>query len=76
MGKKLALHPECLKEIEEYFVRAHRKMAPTNEKQAWLPEGCIVLHNPNGTAPGCLMEADGKKVAILPGPPREIRRCG
>ena len=73
MGKKLVLHPECLKEIEEYFVRAHREMAPTNEKQAWLPEGCIVLHNPNGTAPGCLMEADGKKVAVLPGPPREMR---
>ncbi len=73
MGKKLVLHPECLKEIEEYFARAHREMAPTNEKQAWLPEGCIVLHNPNGTAPGCLMEADGKKVAVLPGPPREMR---
>ena len=43
MGKKLVLHPECLKEIEEYFARAHRKMAPTNEKQAWLPEGCICL---------------------------------
>ena len=73
MGKKLVLHPECLKEIEEYFARAHRKMAPTNEKQAWLPEGCTVLRNPNGTAPGCLMEADGKKVAVLPGPPREMR---
>lgn len=73
MGKKLVLHPECLKEIEEYFARAHREMAPTNEKQAWLPEGCIVLHNPNGTAPGCLMEADGKIVAVLPGPPREMR---
>lgn len=73
MGKKLVLHPECLKEIEEYFARAHREMAPTNEKQAWLPEGCTVLRNPNGTAPGCLMEADGKKVAVLPGPPREMR---
>ena len=73
MGKKLVLHPECLKEIEEYFARTHRKMAPTNEKQAWLPEGCTVLRNPNGTAPGCLMETDGKKVAVLPGPPREMR---
>ena len=72
MGKKLVLHPECLKEIEEYFARAHREMAPTNEKQAWLPEGCTVLRNPNGTAPGCLMETDGKKVAVLPGPPREM----
>ena len=73
MGKKLVLHPECLKEIEEYFARAHRKMAPTNEKQAWLPEDCIVLRNPNGTAPGCLTEADGKQIAVLPGPPREMR---
>ena len=73
MGKKLVLHPECLKEIEEYFARVHRKMAPTNEKQAWLPEGCTVLRNPNGTAPGCLMEADGKMIAVLPGPPREMR---
>lgn len=66
MGKKLVLHPECLKEIEEYFARAHREMAPTNEKQAWLPEGCTVLRNPNGTAPGCLMEADGKKWRYCP----------
>ena len=73
MGKRLVLHPECLKEIEEYFARAHREMAPTNEKQAWLPEGCTVLRNPNGTAPGCLMEADGKRAAVLPGPPREMR---
>ena len=73
MGKKLVLHPECLEEIEEYFARAHRKMAPTNEKQAWLPEDCIVLRNPNGTAPGCLTEADGKQIAVLPGPPREMR---
>ena len=73
MGKKLVLHPECLREIEDYFARAHREMAPTNEKQAWLPEGCTVLRNPNGTAPGCLMEADGKMAAVLPGPPREMR---
>lgn len=73
MGKKLVLHPECLEEIEEHFARAHRKMAPTNEKQAWLPEDCIVLRNPNGTAPGCLTETDGKQIAVLPGPPREMR---
>lgn len=73
MGKKLVLHPECLRAIEDYFARAHREMAPTNEKQAWLPEGCTVLRNPNGTAPGCLMEADGKMAAVLPGPPREMR---
>ena len=72
-GKKLVLHPECLEEIKAYFARAHRTMTPTNEKQAWLPEDCTVLPNPNGTAPGCVIEAGDKLAAILPGPPREMR---
>lgn len=47
------------------------KMTPNNEKQAMLPEGCTVLVNDWGTAPGCAFEADGCHVIMLPGPPRE-----
>ena len=36
-----------------------------------LPEGCTVLDNDWGTAPGVAMEADGIHVLMLPGPPRE-----
>jgi len=47
------------------------KMTPNNEKQAMLPEGCTVLVNDWGTAPGCAFEAEGCHVIMLPGPPRE-----
>ena len=33
----------------------------------------MVLKNPNGTAPGCILESDGITVIILPGPPMEMR---
>ena len=36
-----------------------------------LPEDCTVLQNDWGTAPGCAFEADGIRVIMLPGPPRE-----
>ena len=38
-----------------------------------LPEGCTVLKNDWGTAPGCVFDAEGVKVIMLPGPPRECR---
>ena len=46
-------------------------MTANNEQQAWLPEGCTVLKNDWGTAPGCAFFADGVHVIMLPGPPRE-----
>lgn len=72
-GKKLTMHEPSLVAIREYFAKAHREMVPTNEKQAMMPEDCTVLPNPNGTAPGCILE-DGEHIAVvLPGPPREMR---
>ena len=38
-----------------------------------LPEGCTVLQNDNGTAPGCAFQAEnGCTVIMLPGPPSEL----
>ena len=48
-------------------------MTPNNLKQAHLPEGCTVLENDWGTAPGCAFEAEGCTVIMLPGPPRECK---
>ncbi len=45
-----------------------------NLKQAWRIPSAEALANPNGTAPGWLVERpDGRIVVILPGPPREMR---
>lgn len=35
-------------------------------------KGCIILPNDCGTAPGCMIEKDGKIVVQLPGPPHEM----
>lgn len=72
-GRKLVLHEESLKAIESYFLRLGRKMSANNEKQAYIPENCIILKNNNGTAPGCIIEDGGKIVVMLPGPPAEMR---
>lgn len=58
--------------LQSYFVRFHRPMAKNNEKQAFVPQGCKALYNENGTAPGILIEKDGKIIVILPGPPGEL----
>lgn len=73
-NRKLVLHQESLDQIESYFKATGRVMTENNRKQAMMPEGCIVLFNPNGTAPGCIIEGENGKVAVMmPGPPREMR---
>ncbi len=34
---------------------------------------CFLLRNPNGTAPGLVMERKGKTAVLLPGPPGEMK---
>ena len=70
-GKKLALHQPSLERIQNYFNEKH--VSENQEKQAWLPEGCHVFQNDNGTAPGCAFQAQsGCLVIMLPGPPSEL----
>lgn len=71
--KKLVLHDESLRRMKAYFAVKGVEMPQTNEKQAWMPEGAVIFANDNGTAPGCAMEKDGKRLILLPGPPREMR---
>jgi nicotinamide-nucleotide amidase len=72
-GKKLVLHEESLNDIKDYFSRSGRPMTINNEKQAYMPENCIILKNNNGTAPGCIIENGEKVVVMLPGPPVEMK---
>jgi nicotinamide-nucleotide amidase len=59
--------------IQQRFANRGWKMPEVNRRQAQVPRGALVLANPNGTAPGLWIERDGKGVALLPGPPREMR---
>lgn len=72
-GRELQLHEPSLERIEGYFKQLGRKMTDNNRRQAYLPEGCTVLANDWGTAPGCAIEEGGKILIMLPGPPRECK---
>ena len=71
-GKSLVEDESSLQRIVSYF--RGRTCSENQYKQAFLPEGCVVLPNNEGTAPGCVCTTPaGKRIAMLPGPPSELR---
>ena len=71
----LSMYPDeaIADKIRGYFEKKGLTMPESNLKQALIPEGSIVLENNNGTAPGCIIEKDGRIAVILPGPPFEMK---
>ena len=69
----LELHEESLEELKNYYKRLDRPMTESNLKQVYFPKESKVLSNPNGTAPGMILEKNDKVAVILPGPPREMK---
>jgi nicotinamide-nucleotide amidase len=72
-GKKLVFDKPWAAHLERYFAELGRTLTENNYQQAWVPEGCTVLFNDFGTAPGVAFEAEGVLVCMLPGPPRECK---
>ena len=73
LGKKLILKEQILIRIKQRFERRGFEMPSVNNKQAYIIEGSSVLENKHGTAPGLWLEASGKLLILLPGPPHEIK---
>ncbi len=71
----LSLHEDAgiIDAMERRFASRGWKMPAVNRRQAMVPRGATVLANPNGTAPGLWLEHDGAVIALLPGPPREMK---
>ena len=66
--------PHTRARIQEYFDQNHRgRITENNWKQAQVPEGAMVIDNYNGTAPGLILQKDGKTAILLPGPPNELK---
>lgn len=72
-NKKLVLDEESLKKVRKYFGDENKPINGGNEKQAYFPEGSVILPNNHGTAPGCIIEENEKILIVLPGPPREVK---
>lgn len=65
--------PAIVAAIERRFVRRGMRMPEVNRRQAQVPQGALVLDNPNGTAPGLYITHHSQVVVLLPGPPRELQ---
>ncbi|MDU4959713.1 MAG: competence/damage-inducible protein A [Sporomusaceae bacterium] len=72
LGKPLTLHNDSEERIRKYFAARNLPMPERNLRQAMIPEGAVVLANERGTAPGVIIEENGKTIIHLPGPPQEM----
>ncbi len=73
LGAPLLEDADILARIERRFALRGIPMPAINRRQALVPRGATILPNEHGTAPGLLLERDGRCVVLLPGPPRELR---
>ncbi|RHT59507.1 competence/damage-inducible protein A [Clostridium sp. AM29-11AC] len=73
MGLPLVKDAHTEERLKEYYRgRKKEELPDSNWKQALIPEGAVVFDNENGTAPGLVVEKDGKTAILLPGPPGEL----
>lgn len=72
LGVQAVLNEEEVLRLRDYFRRRNRAMPDANLKQAMFPPEALILRNQVGTAPGMYLAVQGKAVALLPGPPREM----
>lgn len=72
-GLEMQMDDKSMQAIENYMSRLGRTMTENNKKQALFPVGAIIMENLCGTAPGCIVEQGEKAVAVLPGPPHEMK---
>jgi nicotinamide-nucleotide amidase len=74
IGAELGFRQELLDDIEAKFASRDLKMTPNNKRQAFLPEGAMVLQNRSGTAPAFAVEFGGCTIISLPGVPAELKQ--
>ncbi|HEY3937733.1 MAG TPA: competence/damage-inducible protein A [Bryobacteraceae bacterium] len=73
LGRKLALSLEQESVLINRFRAINRPMAKNNLRQAYLIEGADVMPNPHGSAPGQFISTSHGALALLPGPPQELK---
>ena len=72
LGLEMYLDLDTWDRINSFFVKKGLCMSSNNDKQAMVPLGAEILINEVGTAPGLVLEHNGKLIVLLPGPPSEL----
>ena len=72
-GTELVLNEAVLANVAEMLGRRGIAMTENNRGQALVPATATVINNAVGTAPGIMMERNGKLLFSMPGVPFEMR---
>ncbi|MCH5329987.1 MAG: competence/damage-inducible protein A [Alistipes sp.] len=72
-GCRMVNDPDVEMHIRGLLERRNIPFNELNRSQALVPEGCTVLFNAHGTAPGMWFERDGHILINLPGVPFEMK---
>lgn len=72
-GMKLVRNEQVYEMVGKQLALRGIAFTELNQGQALVPDGCTVLPNRNGTAPGMWFERDGKVLISMPGVPFEMK---
>jgi nicotinamide-nucleotide amidase len=72
-GAELVMDEEVLSTVESYFTRLGKQIKEMHRRQALVPQGCTVIRNSNGTAPGMWMKKNKTVYISMPGVPYEMK---
>lgn len=73
-GMKLVRDENVLAHVRNLFENVYKRpFTGINMKQADVPDGCTVIENPRGTAPGMWFEKNGVIYVSMPGVPFEMQ---
>ena len=73
LGRPLEFRQDLYDTLTAFFARFNRPMTDNNKRQAYAPAGAIAIPNPNGTAPGLIVEDPRGTIICMPGVPRELK---
>lgn len=72
-AREMQISEHSLQKIKDFFSKRDVCMPISNSKQAMFAAGSTILENNYGTAPGMMLEHNGRIIMNLPGPPRELK---
>ncbi|MCA6364410.1 MAG: competence/damage-inducible protein A [Bacteroidetes bacterium] len=72
-GMGWRMDEQVAEDVMSIFKRFGREPGEVNLLQAQVPDGCRVIRNKNGTAPGMWFEVGGKIFVSMPGVPFEMK---
>ena len=72
-GMKLVRDDATYRHVENMMKLRGNAFNELNQSQAMVPDGCTVIPNANGTAPGMWFEINGHIIISMPGVPFEMK---